>query len=184
MVTMPVIYLNFAHTPSSPGGVFGGHTEYGDSRKLCFSLYEKLKGLEKNADIRLSGGKIPAEIKSGDLLFVFHRDTALKQSLSAGAEIFVKEEAGAKIQYEAYRLLKCLCCEGAFRYRKVRTATAKSPFASFRKALPERAYLIKAGFIDSEGDNEIFEKGLESFSELLAEEIIKIYKETINEDNG
>ncbi len=181
---MPVIYLNCAHTPSSPGGVFGGHTEYGDSRRLCFSLYEKLKALDAYADIRLSGGKIPRDIKRDDLLFVFHRGTAIKQYPSKGAEIFVKESAGAKIQYEAYRLLSCLCGDGGFRYRRVRTATAKCPFGAFRRALPQRAYLIKAGFIDSEGDNEIFERGLESFAELLAGEIIKIYKENINEDNG
>jgi hypothetical protein len=180
MVNKTVIYLNPAHTPRSPGGVSGGRTEHGDSIRLCRALLGELKGLPAEIVTDSSGFSAMTE---NDLLFVFHRGTAEKNSLTRGAEIYVKENASADIQLNAFCLLSRICSDGGFRYRRVHTLTPKSPFISFGRASPERAFLLKTGFIDNAGDNEIFDRELTGLARGLASEIKRIYKERKYEDN-
>lgn len=180
-----VIYLNPAHSPRSPGGVFCGRTEHGDSLELCRALKRELL---------LKDGTLPVEIvpdstdfscmSEDDMLFVFHRGTSYKSSPVSGAEIYVKEAASADIQYDAYRVLSCLCGDKGFRYRRLHTLTGKSPFLRFGAAAPRRAFLLKTGYIDSAGDNGIFDRELKYLAQSLAREIYGMYKERKYEDNS
>lgn len=169
---MPVIYLNFAHTVSSPGGVSGRRTEYSDSKRLCLALKRELLKIDGSLDVRLLGGRIQNRImKSEDMLLVFHRGTSLKNEVTFGADILVKSDADAVCQNEAYELLDSICENAGFRYRGVHTYTRYSPFLSFECSVPERAYLLRVGFIDSESDNRLFDSFLDSSVGSLARSI-------------
>lgn len=181
---MRVINLNNGHTPFSPGGVFGGRTEYGECEKLIDALYRKIKALDPSIEIRLTNGTSGIREKANEMLFVFHKGTHLKNEINTGACVFVGSRADAKAQYEAYRILDSICSDGGLRYRGVHTVTDKSPFRAFLRYAPESAYLIKAGFIDNEEDNLLCDREFHRFAGKLSEIIVKIYKEKINEDNG
>ncbi len=181
---MTEINLNNGHTPLSPGGVFGGRTEYSECKKLTALLYKALKSLDPSLSVRLTEGITGIKENNGGLLFVFHKGTHIKNEAGSGAGIFVGAEADTETQYDAYRILMSLCSEGGFRYRGVHTLTEKSPFRAFSEYAPESAYIIKAGFIDNEEDNMISDRELLRMVQGLSETIVKIYKERINEDNG
>ena len=180
-----VIILNNGHTRHSPGGVFGGRTEYLECLRLQRALYEEIKCLAPSAEIRLcEGAAAIRESSPEDMLFVLHKGTSLKNAPRRGADIFVGETASARIQYEAYRILCALCPPGGLRYRGVHTVTKKSPFGIFRALRTGRAYIISAGYIDNAGDNAAFDRSLSRIAHNTAKEIVKIYKERKNEDNG
>ncbi len=180
---MSVINLNNGHTPRSPGGVFGGSTEYIQSKKLIDSLSRSMRALDPSIEIMLTEGTDGIRKAEADsMLFVFHKGTHLKNQIRTGAEIIVGKNASAVTQHEAYRLLTALCGDSGFRYRGVHTLTEKSPFRAFSEYAPEKAYIIKAGFIDNEADNLISDRELDRFARRLSEIIVKIYKEKKNED--
>lgn len=171
-----LINLNNGHTPRSPGGVWGGRTEYGEMRRLIEAVSRRLEGFPVKIT---EGGKVPY---GDDLVVIFHKGTTEKNGMSGGADITVPENASARTQYNAYRLLLALCGETGLRYRGVHTATAKSPFGSLRLTENENAYLIRAGFIDCDRDNALCEGVSDSLAAALSQEIIRIYKEKMNEN--
>lgn len=171
-----MINLNNGHTPLSPGGVSGGRTEYSECARLIEAVRKGLSG----ADVKITEGT-DGYSRDG-LLFIFHKGTSMKNAPKRGAEIFVPENASAETQYRAYRLLCAVCSDGAYRYRGVHTLHGKSPFVKMRTLGNENVYLIKAGYIDSNGDNEIWDRECDLFASALSREIMKIYKEKINEN--
>lgn len=177
---MSVIYLNAAHTPYSPGGVYKGINEHEESLRLCGLIRESLLALDGRLQVEITAGNSPAA-GDDDLLFVFHKGNNMKNECRSGALIFVKESASAEIQYRAFRLLCALCGKG-LSYRGVHTATKKSPFCSFINTIPENAYLVMAGFIESDRDNSLLFHRAGEISLDLAGEILKIYKEKTDED--
>ncbi len=169
-----MINLNNGHTPLSPGGVWGERTEYAESRRLISAISENLKGLP----VKITEGT--KGYSEGGLLFIFHKGTSMKNAPKRGAEIFVSENASSDTQYNAYRMLCSLCPENGYRYRGVHTVTEKSPFKCLFKTCHENAYLIKAGYIDSDSDNARWDRNFDGIAAALSEEIMRIYKEKIN----
>lgn len=171
-----MINLNNGHTPLSPGGVWGERTEYGECARLISAIRNNLKGFP----VKITEGR---EGYSRDgLLIVFHKGTSMKNSPKRGAEIYVCENASADTQYEAFRMLSAVSGENTFRYRGVHTVTKKSPFKCFSSLPGENAYLIKAGYIDSDCDNGIWDRAFDGIAAALSQEIMRIYKEKINEN--
>lgn len=171
-----LINLNNGHTPRSPGGVFGGRTEFEESRRLINAVKERLG----TRNVKITEGT--KGYSSDDILFVFHKGASPKNAVKKGAEIFVSESASARTQYRAYRLLTCLCEGESYRFRGVHTVTEKSPFKSFRTLDSENAYLIKTGHIDCPQDNEISDRELFNIADALSGEIMRIYEEKKNEN--
>ena len=180
---MPVIYLNAAHTHRSPGGVWGGVTEHGECLRLCNALKSTLNMLAPRLEVRVTEGNfIFPPVKNGDMLLIFHKGINEMKENKHGAGILVKSDADAAYQYRAFRLLTALCGD-SLRYRGVHTATDGSPFGFFVNTPAREAYLITAGYIESERDTEAVNQGLRAIALRLSQEIIKIYKEKANEDN-
>lgn len=178
-----VINLNNGHTPRSPGGVFGGRTEYKMSERLIGALYSELSAMGLSGEIRLTEGTDGIK-ESGDdgLLLVFHKGTHMKNEKSSGAGIFVGEGACARTQYKAYRMLCSLCGDRGFRYRGVHPLTHNSPFKTFSEYAPEDAFIISAGYIDNPRDCLTEDKELRHLASGLSQIIAEIYKEKKNED--
>lgn len=171
-----LINLNNGHTPRSPGGVWGKRTEYGEMRSLIEAVSRCLQGFP----VKITEG---SQVSCGDdLVIIFHKGTTEKNGMSGGADITVPENASARTQYNAYRLLCTLCRETGLRYRGVHTATEKSPFISLRHTENENAFLFRAGFIDCDRDNALCDGEPDSTAAALSKEIIRIYKEKINEN--
>ena len=178
---MGAILLNAAHTAYSPGGVYKGVTEHGESLRLCRLLRESLLGLDKELQVKITEGN-DTVVAPDDLLFVFHKGGNMKNERKRGAVICVKETASSEIQYRAYRLL-CALCRRGLRFRGVHTLSEKNPFRFFINTPTENAYLVMAGFIESEEDTAHFGRYGSDLAYELSEEIFSIYKEKINEDN-
>ena len=180
----PVIYLVSAHTASSPGICYGGRREAADCEELCRALEKSILSLSPEIPVCvMSGMKNTGRVKPGDLLFVFHRDFGGKGTPKKGASVFVKENACASVQYQAYSLLSAVCGEKGFRYNGVHPVTAKSPFRSLYRALPQYSFYLSAGFMGNEEDNKIFDALTGENISLLAKSITGIYKEKKYEDN-
>lgn len=171
-----MINLNNGHTALSPGGVWGERTEYKECRRLISAISENLTGLP----VKITEGR-EGYCRDG-LLFIFHKGTSMKNAPKRGAEIIVSENASSDTQYDAFRLLCAVSGENTFRNKGVHTLTKKSPFKSLQLLENENAYLIKAGYIDSDRDNAVWDRELEGMARALSREIIRIYKEKINEN--
>ncbi len=171
-----LIILNNGHTALSPGGVSGGRTEYGECARLINAVSKCLEGLP----VKITEGT--KGYSDEGLLFVFHKGTSEKNKKNGGAEIFVSADACARTQYNAYRMLTAFCGENGYRYRGVHTLTEKSPFRCLFTSDNEDAYLIKAGYIDCPADSKVPDRPSESAVCALSREIMRIYKEKINED--
>ena len=171
-----MINLNNGHTAHSPGAVWGKRTEYRDSRRLISAVAEGLRGLP----VKITEGAGGAG--TDELLFIFHRSTSEKNSPKTGAGLYVPAEASADTQLRAFRLLSSLCDGSGLRYRGVHTATAECPFGILRRPGDRQVFLIKAGYIDSDADNERWDKSLHGTADALSQEIMRIYKEKINEN--
>lgn len=180
---MSVIYLNAAHTPRSPGGVWQGATEHGECLHFCNILKNALLEQCPRLDVRVVTGNFPFPcVMHDDLLFIFHKGINGKNQNRHGAQIFVKDTDSADTQYKAYSLLKALCGE-YIRYLGVRIATGSTPFRFFVNTPTENAYLIMAGFIESARDREALMRHGTQAAAALSREILKIYKEKKDEDN-
>lgn len=182
---MPSVFIVTGHTPLSPGGVNGDRTEYQETKSLCEALKGCISTLSPEIDVITGEGNAFIE-KAGrdDFLLVLHKGTYDKNAPTGGAEIYVKKEADAACQYQAYRLLCSLCGKDGYRYRGVHPLTAVSPFRAFGGCVPDSAFLLKAGYIESEADCLVWDKRADALAEGLAGEIIKIYKEKNYEVNS
>ena len=178
-----MIYLVSGHTKASPGAAFGGRTEADDCERLVRALEKSITEREPIPVKVLSGMKHTEDMNENDLLLVFHRGFSEKNSPTRGASVYVKENASAFVQHQAYSLLSAICDNKGFRYKGVHTATGKCPFVSLDRALPFSSFYIMTGYMDNEDDNKIFD-GLtaESISSLVSA-VIRIYKEKKYEDN-
>ena len=182
--TDSVIYLVSAHTKASPGIVFGGHTEAQDCERLCSALEKSILSISPGISVKvMSGINQLHKLREEDLLFVFHRDISEKGSPKKGASVFVKENASSSVQYKAFSLLSSVCGDKGFCYRGVHPVTRKSSFRSLYKDLPCYSFYLKAGFMDSEEDNKIFDALAGENTASLARSIVRIYKEKKYEDN-
>lgn len=170
-----MIILNNGHTPLSPGAVYQGRTEYLESRRLIEAVERELSGF----DVKITEGREGYSPKGH--LFIFHKGISERNERKSGAEVLVPENASSDTQYRAFRLLEGVCGCTGLRYRGVHPVAQSSPFNTLRTLPSENAYLIKAGFIDSEKDNLLFDEALSHTARAIAGEIMRISKEGTNE---
>ena len=176
------IYIDPAHTPHSPGAVYGGRNEHNDVLLFSGELKKSLCSLGITAEI-FTGYSAPPGISEGDAVLIFHRGTSYKTAPKKGISVTVRDDSSACLQYEAFRLLKALERGFGMKYKGVHTASSSFPHRFIERTGTERSFLFELGFIEDSCDNELFEKNLTDASELLAREISEIYKEGKNEDN-
>ncbi len=170
------IYLNAAHTPYSPGAVYGGRNEHEDV--LSFSGKVKNSLLERGFDTEIFiGYDKPQSVNEDDVVIIFHRGTAYKNALTKGASVTVKEDASCGVQYEAFLLLEALCQASGFYYKGVHTVTPDYPHLFVERTGTDRSFLFELGFIESEEDNRLFSEYKEKTARALADRITEIYKE-------
>lgn len=179
---MSVIYLNAAHTASSPGAVWHGSTEHEEALSFCHALKRELLSLDGGLEIIVTEGNFPLPyVMHDDFLFVFHKGINGKNENCRGAEIYVKDTDSAATQYRAFRLLEALCGK-RLKYRGVHIAGKGTPFRFFVNTAARNAYLIMAGFMESVHDRSAFLHHEKEIAAGLSREILRIYKEKTDED--
>ena len=176
------IFINAAHTPHSPGAVYGGRNEHKDVLLFSGELKKSLCSLGVDSEI-FTGYEVFPQVSEGDAVLIFHRGTSYKTAPKKGISVTLREDSSSSLQYEAYRLLMSAVKGFGMKYKGVHTATASFPHRFIEKTGTKRTFLFELGFIDDSGDNELFEKNLTDTAELLARDISEIYKEGKNEDN-
>ena len=179
---MSVIYLNAAHTALSPGAVWHGKTEHGETLRFCHALKRELLFLDSDLDVRVTEGNFPLPyVMHDDFLFVLHKGINGKNENRHGASIYVKDTDSAATQYKAFRLLEALCGK-RLKYLGVHVAGKRTPFRFFVNTAAGNAYLIMAGFMESSKDLETMTLYEKEIAAALSREILKIYKEKTDED--
>ncbi len=177
------IYINAAHKPSSPGGIFGGRNEHKDVLSFCLILKRELD--KAGFDTKLFTGYELPMIERHSPVLIFHRGVSYKNAVSDGALVTVRENSSADIQYEAYRMLEAITLSGGFRYRGVHTVTPSYPHRFIEKTGTKRSFLFDMGFIESERDNSLFDCNKEKIASALVGIVKEIFmKEKMNEDNS
>ena len=177
------IYINAAHTAFSPGGCFAGRTEYNDSCSFGQMVVNELKVLLPRTPLHfIKGNGDYSGFSENDRLIVLHRGTASRGEKQKGAFVTVAENADAQVQYEAYRMLDSITGAEGFRFLGVHTASDRCPLRRFREAVLPHRYVLTAGYVDNDEDNEIFDKSSPALARKLAAAISEICKETENED--
>lgn len=176
------IYINAAHTPCSPGAVYGGRIEHNDVLSFSGVLCEKLKNTDFEYEL-FTGYEKSEAVSEDSAVLIFHRGTAYKNAVSRGASVTVGGDASALIQYEAYLLLEAVHKAGGFRYLGVHTVTSDYPHRFIEKTGTARTFLFDLGFIESEEDNRLFDSHKDKIARALVNKLTEIYKEGKYEDS-
>ena len=176
------IYIDPAHTPHSPGAVYGGRKEYDDIFLFSRELEKSLSDSDTAAEM-ITCRKDYKRINKNDVLLIFHRGTSYKNAPKRGAGVTVKADSSCSIQYEAYRLLEAVTKASGLKYRGVHTAGKDFLYPSALSSPAERTFLFELGFIEDERDNMLFDSSLIKTARQLRNKLCEIYKEEKNEDS-
>lgn len=174
------VYIIVAHSPHSPGGVWGERNEYSDSLRFSLLLKKELRE-KKGVDVKILYSREYDSIPENALVLSFHRDGNMKNCESKGAKAFVSESASAKTQYDAYRLLESITGEKGFCYKGVHTNGKKAGFKRILEKNPLSSFVFTLGFMDMESDNAFFDKNISSLAKAFSLKLYEIIKERENE---
>lgn len=157
-------------------------TEYGDMMKFTRMVAMELDRCP-DVNCQVFTGNLKKNFSENDIVLSFHRGSNYKNCEKHGASVFVREDASADIQYEAFRLLSSICEDDYFRMLGVHTVSERSAFQSINSTGCDRTFVFCIGYIDSAKDNRIFDAYYEILAEKLAKRIKEVFKEEKNDDN-
>lgn len=165
------IYIDAAHSPLSPGAVFGGRREWDDCRTFSFKLAQALDGVSgvktrtgRNFSLSPSD-RLKKAISCGfKNIVVLHRACFSGTGYDNGCSVFLPSFSGSGAYEAAGELLCALCSAGGFRYRGVHSFSKSNPHISLRDSPAENVFLFELGFIDNAEDN----RRLDLFSDAMA----------------
>lgn len=173
---MKDVYIITAHSPHSPGGVWGDRSEYADSLKLSLAVKKELQSLF-GIDAKIIYGREYSGIPEDAFVFSFHRDGNMKNCRKTGASVYVNEKASANVQFDAFRFLECFTGNGGFRYLGVHTSGKGGAFRRMFSCLGMNTFVFTLGFMDEESENLLFDENLCDFARLFADTLYEILKE-------
>ena len=165
------IVLDAGHGGEDPGAVYKDRKEKDDNLKLTLAVGKILEenGVDvvytRTTDIyQTPFEKAKAANEAGaDFFISFHRNSSSKPEQYNGVEVLVYDKKGIKYQM-AQNILGALGELGVLR----------------RTKMP--ALLIETGFINSEKDNQLFEKKFEEIARSIADAILgTLNEETVEE---
>ena len=172
------VVIDAGHGGSDVGAEYNGRYEKDDNLALALLVAENLKN--KGVDVKLTRDddsfislakrcKI-ANLKKALLFVSLHRNSANDAS---GVEIWVSSKKPEKDIQLAENILSALDEAGISQNRGVKSGYARENgdyYINSHSNMP--SCLVELGFINSEKDNELFDKNLNSYAEAIAETII------------
>lgn len=173
------VVIDAGHGGKDVGAVYGERYEKDDNLALALLVNEKLgeMGIEsaltrsKDKQISLEDRCKFANFKKADLFVSLHRNSA---EGAEGVEIWINSEATETDSLLAENILDSLNQAGISKNRGVKSGFARGDgdyYVNSHTDMP--SCLVELGFINSETDNELFDKNLEEYAQAIAEAIAK-----------
>ncbi|MCD8155109.1 MAG: N-acetylmuramoyl-L-alanine amidase [Clostridiales bacterium] len=174
------IILDAGHGGADPGAVSRGRQEKDDNLALTLAVGKILSdsGTEvvytRTADVY----QMPSEKASianeagGDYFISFHRNSSPSENQYEGVEVLVYDKTGIKYEM-AENIVGAL---GALGFREIGVKARPDLTVLRRTKMP--ALLIETGFLNSDGDNRLFDEKFEEIATAIAEAILG----TLNEE--
>lgn len=172
------VVIDAGHGGSDYGAIYGERNEKDDNLALALLVYEKLEEmgidaeLTRDKDKKLSLEKRCsfANRKKAELFVSLHRNSA---EGAKGVEIWVSDEENAdKDKALAQSILSSLDEVGISKNRGVKEGYARGDgnyYVNSHTSMP--SCLAELGFINSETDNELYDKNLEAYAQAIADAI-------------
>ena len=167
------IVLDVGHGGEDPGAVYKDRKEKDDNLKLTLAVGKILEenGVDvvytRTTDIyQTPFEKAKAANEAGaDFFISFHRNSSSKPEQYNGVEVLVYDKKGIKYQM-AQNILGAL---GELGFRELGVKERPGLVVLRRTKMP--ALLVETGFINSEKDNQLFEKKFEEIARSIAEHL-------------
>lgn len=178
------IMLDAGHGGQDPGAVYKGRQEKDDNLKLALAVGEILErnGIDvsytRTTDIyQTPFEKAQLANQAGvDYFISFHRNSSPKDNQYQGVEVLVYDKSGIKYQM-AENIVGAL---GELGFREIGVKERPGLVVLRRTKMP--ALLIETGFINSDGDNQLFDEKFQEIAQSIADAILgTLDEETVNE---
>lgn len=178
------IMLDAGHGGQDPGAVYKGRQEKDDNLKLALAVGEILErnGIDvsytRTTDIyQTPFEKAQLANQAGvDYFISFHRNSSPKDNQYQGVEVLVYDKSGIKYQM-AENIVGAL---GKLGFREIGVKERPGLVVLRRTKMP--ALLIETGFINSDGDNQLFDEKFQEIAQSIADAILgTLDEETVNE---
>lgn len=168
------IMIDAGHGGSDPGAVYNGRQEKDDTLTLAMRVGEYLKNAGFSVDYTRTTDvydtpfeKATKGNEAGANLFVsIHRNSSPTANSYNGVQTLVYDDNGLKGQM-ARNINENLAALG---FRDLGVVERPNLVVLRRTQMP--ALLVEAGFINSNGDNELFDENLDRIAEAIADGII------------
>ena len=176
--------LDAGHGGEDPGAVYKDRKEKDDNLKLTLAVGKILEenGVDvvytRTTDIyQTPFEKAKAANEAGaDFFISFHRNSSSKPEQYNGVEVLIYDKKGIKYQM-AQNILGAL---GELGFRELGVKERPGLVVLRRTKMP--ALLIETGFINSEKDNQLYEKKFEEIASSIADAILgRLIEETVEE---
>ena len=178
------IMLDAGHGGQDPGAVYKGRQEKDDNLKLALAVGEILErnGIDvsytRTTDIyQTPFEKAQLANQAGvDYFISFHRNSSPNDNQYQGVEVLVYDKSGIKYQM-AENIVGAL---GELGFREIGVKERPGLVVLRRTKMP--ALLIETGFINSDGDNQLFDEKFQEIAQSIADAILgTLDEETVNE---
>ncbi len=172
------VVIDAGHGGNDVGAEYNGRYEKDDNLALALLVAEKLKekdidvGLTRDDDSFISLAKRCkiANFKKAQLFVSLHRNSANNAN---GVEIWVSSKKPEKDIQLAENILSALDEAGISQNRGVKSGYARGSGDYYINSHSNMSScLVELGFINSEQDNELFDKNIDAYAEAIADAII------------
>ena len=172
------VVIDAGHGGNDVGAEYNGRYEKDDNLALALLVAEKLKekdidvGLTRDDDSFISLAKRCkiANFKKSQLFVSLHRNSANNAN---GVEIWVSSKKPEKDIQLAENILSALDEAGISQNRGVKSGYARGSGDYYINSHSNMSScLVELGFINSEQDNELFDKNIDAYAEAIADAII------------
>lgn len=173
------VVIDPGHGGSDVGAEYCGRYEKDDNLALALLVEEKLDAMgidaaltrDDDTFISLEKRCTVANLRQAQLFVSLHRNSAEGAN---GVEIWVSSEKNETDSLLAENILNGLDEAGISRNRGVKYGYARGDgnyYVNSHTNMP--SCLVELGFINSEKDNELFDKNLEAYADAIANAIVK-----------
>ena len=172
------VVIDPGHGGSDVGAEYNGRYEKDDNLALALLVNEKLREMEieiamtRNKDKRISLEKrcLIANQKNAKLFVSLHRNSA---EGAKGVEIWISRDSADDDRILAENILDSLNEVGISQNRGIKSGYARGDgdyYVNSHTDMP--SCLVELGFINSEIDNDMYDKKLDAYAQAIAESIV------------
>lgn len=168
------VILDAGHGGDDPGAVFKGRQEKDDNLRLTLAVGEELRnrgvdvGFTRTTDVYQTPFEKAtiANDEGADFFISFHRNSSPEENQYSGVEVLVFDKSGEKLDMAE----NIVGASGEVGFREIGVKERPGLVVLRRTKMP--ALLVEAGFINSDQDNELFDRQFEQLTQNIADAIV------------